>query len=52
VRCNFGPPAECRLTLLRKPTTTHHDRVAGAIEAVISRRGLDMLCGNPGSFQT
>jgi predicted methyltransferase len=27
-----------------------HDRVADAIEIVISRRGLDMLNGNPGSF--
>jgi predicted methyltransferase len=50
VRCNFGPSAGCRLTLLRKPPATHHDRVAGAIEAVISRRGLDMLHGNPEEF--
>jgi hypothetical protein len=39
-----------RRTLLRKRTTTHHDRVDGAIETVISHRGLDMLNDNPGDF--
>jgi hypothetical protein len=48
----LATPAGCRLTLLREPPATHHDRVAGAIETVISRRGLDMLHGHPGSFQT
>jgi hypothetical protein len=42
-----------QLHILPRPAAKpHHDRVAEAIEAVISQSGLGMLRANPGGFAT